>query len=187
MSALSLALGEGRLTMAEFDERCTAITAANFRTDLDAVFCDLPQTPQQVVAPVQQYSAQDIELARRNGKRTRLGIFGLSTIASVAGVIFFDTFHADLFSGLSLLIIPTVFILLYVMKIGPDAWYAPSIRELERNKRQLVRMQQLELEASRAHEIAAQKAQRKQQLNQLTGEALNIAQQTVSRFNKRKR
>ena len=81
---------------------------------------------------------------------------------------------------------PTVWLLLYVMKVGPDSWYTPSIRQLERRRRELIRVQQLEIEASRAREIAEQRVQRRQQVNQLTNDAINVAQSTVNRFKRRR-
>ena len=71
------------------------------------------------------------------------------------------------------------------MKVGPDNWYQPTIRELEKQRRQMVRAHQLELEQSQAYELAQRKMERKAQIDRLTGDALNMAQQTMNRFKPR--
>ena len=191
VTALSVAFGEGRLSMDEFDRRCAAVAKAEYSPDLMALFQDLPQKPGQCQVPAPQvqnspvYTSKDIELARRRGRNVRGGLMGLSTIASLAFIGVFAEMGADALATLSLLIIPTVFILLYVMKVGPDSWYAPSVRQIQRAQRQAVKMQQLELQSQQAAEIAMRKQQQRQQMDQLKNDALNIAQQTMQRFNKR--
>ena len=83
-----------------------------------------------------------------------------------------------------LLIIPTLFILLYVMKVGPDSWYTPSLRQLEQQRRQEIKMRQLEIESAKAHQQALMRSQRKDQMNQLKSDALDAAQNTLNRFRK---
>lgn len=191
VTALSVAFGEGRLTMDEFDRRCAAVAKAEYSPDLMALFQDLPQKPGQCQVPAQRpqhspmYSGRDIELARRRGRNVRGGLMGLSTIASLALMGVFAEMQEDFLMMFSLLIIPTVFILLYVMKVGPDSWYTPSVRQIQRAQRQAVKMQQLELQSHQAAEIAMQKQQQRQQMDQLKNDALHIAQQTMQRFNKR--
>lgn len=191
VTALSVAFGEGRLTMDEFDRRCAAVAKAEYSPDLMALFQDLPQKPGQCQVPAQRpqqspmYSGRDIALARKRGRNVRGGLLGLSTIASLALMGVFGYMNADVLTMMSLLIIPTVFILLYVMKVGPDSWYTPSVRQIQRAQRQAVKMQQLELQSHQAAEIAMQKQQQRQQMDQLKNDALHIAQQTMQRFNKR--
>ncbi|WP_288833354.1 DUF1707 domain-containing protein [uncultured Corynebacterium sp.] len=191
IATLSRALGEGRLTMDEFDSRCEAVARAQFLSDLTPLFDDLPTTASPAAVPAlltpsepALYGADEIRATRRQGQRMRAGVFWLGTLGSFALSGVAGAVTSSGLSALPLLIIPTLFILLYVMKVGPDEWYTPSIRQLERRRRELVRVQQLEIEASRAHEIAAQRAQRRQQVSQLTTDAINVAQQTVSRFKK---
>ncbi|MGV0388437.1 DUF1707 SHOCT-like domain-containing protein [Corynebacterium sanguinis] len=186
MSALSTALGEGRLTMDEFDRRCTMIAQAEFQGDLEPVFTDIPQHPVLRATPttaVEVYSADEIVAARRDGQKTRAGVFWLGTLGSVAGTaIVASATGGSGLAALILLLIPTLFILLYMMKVGPESWYTPSLRQLERKRRQLVRMRQLEIESANAHEEALRRAQRKAQVSQLTDDALDVAQRTVKRF-----
>ena len=191
MDILGRALGEGRLDMGEFDNRCQAVAEAQTQQDLQPILGDLPtgrgggvvdkQMPDDAVL----YSQAEIMQARRSGRRTRAGVFWLGTIGSIGLVGLFEAVNANVMSGLSLLIIPTLFILLYVMKVGPDSWYTPSLRQLEQQRRRDIRARQLEIEAAQVHQQALMRAQRKDQINQMTNDALNIAQDTVNRFRRK--
>lgn len=93
------------------------------------------------------------------------GTVGLTTVTGVSAW------------ALLLLIIPALFTVLYIMKVGPDSWYAPSPRQLER--------QQLkELQMARRMEGERRKAERDVIRDQLTGDAMSFAQRTLNRFNK---
>lgn len=191
MDILGRALGEGRLDMAEFDNRCQAVAEAQTQQDLQPILGDLPTgrgcgvVDKQVSDDAVLYSQAEIMQARRSGRRTRAGVFWLGTIGSIGLVGLFEAVNANVMSGLSLLIIPTLFILLYVMKIGPDSWYTPSLRQLEQQRRQEIKRRQLEIEAAQVHQQALMRAQRKDQINQMTNDALNIAQDTVNRFRRK--
>lgn len=185
MTALGNALGEGRLSMQEYDERCQACTTAKTRTDLAPLFADLPQRPtfgsqelaqQQHDVPV--FSAREVVEARRSGRRMRAGIFWLGAIGSFTAAVAID-------APVLLAVIPVLFILLYVMKVGPDSWYSPSLRDIERAQRRLVRAKQLELEADRAFEVAQRKVERREQIDRLTGDTLNFAQESLNKFRRR--
>lgn len=187
MSALGEALSEGRLTLGEYDERCQCCTQAQTRADLVPLFADIPQAPvmgSSAGMPAAQhdvpvFTARELVEARRSGRRTRAGIFLLGTIGSI-------TLAGTAASHPAVLaVIPMLFILLYVMKVGPDSWYSPSLRDMERSKRRLVRAKQLELEADRAYDRAHRKAERREQIDQLTGDTLNFAQESLNRFRRR--
>ena len=186
MSALGEALSEGRLTLGEYDERCQCCTQAQTRADLVPLFADIPQAPvmgSSAGMPAAQhdvpvFTARELVEARRSGRRTRAGIFWLGTIGSI-------TLAAAASLPAVLVVIPVLFILLYVMKVGPDSWYSPSLRDMERSKRRLVRAKQLELEADRAYDAARRKAERREQIDQLTGDTLNFAQESLNRFRRR--
>lgn len=188
MDILGRALGEGRLDMAEFDNRCQAVAEAQTQQDLQPILGDLPTgrgrgvVDKQVSDDAVLYSQAEIMQARRSGARTRAGVFWLGTIGSIGLVGLFEAVNANVMSGLSILLIPTLFILLYVMKVGPDSWYTPSLRQLEQQRRQEIKRRQLEIEAAQVHQQALMRAQRKDQINQMTNDALNIAQDTVNRF-----
>lgn len=191
MDILGRALGEGRLDMAEFDNRCQAVAEAQTQQDLQPILGDLPTgrgggvVDKQVPDDAVLYSQAEIMQARRSGRRTRAGVFWLGTIGSIGLVSIFGAAGSTALSGLSLLIIPTLFILLYVMKVGPDSWYTPSLRQLEQQRRQEIKRRQLEIEAAQVHQQALMRAQRKDQINQMTNDALNIAQDTVNRFRRK--
>lgn len=176
MDTLGGALGEGRLNMAEFDERCRRVAEAQTQADLAPILADLP--PQPAAGAVAQrnadagdvfYSGREIMQTRRSGRRMRAGVFWLGTVGALGLTALHPIF---------LLAIPTLFILLYVMKVGPDDWYTPTVRQLEKHRRQAMRAQQLELETQR-------KMERQEQLSQLTGDAIGLAQNTVNRFKPR--
>lgn len=191
MDILGRALGEGRLDMGEFDNRCQAVAEAQTQQDLQPILGDLPtgrgggvvdkQMPDDAIL----YSQAEIMQARRSGRRTRAGVFWLGTIGTIGLVSIFGAAGSPALSGLSILLIPTLFILLYVMKVGPDSWYTPSLRQLEQQRRQEIKRRQLEIEAAQVHQQALMRAQRKDQINQMTNDALNIAQDTVNRFRRK--
>ena len=162
MDILGRALGEGRLDMAEFDNRCQAVAEAQTQQDLQPILGDLPTgrgggvVDKQVSDDAVLYSQAEIMQARRSGRRTRAGVFWLGTIGSIGLVSIFGAAGSTALSGLSLLIIPTLFILLYVMKVGPDSWYTPSLRQLEQQRRQEIKRRQLEIEAAQVHQEVAQ-------------------------------
>lgn len=184
MDTLGRALGEGRLNMGEFDDRCRQVAEAQVHADLEPILGDLP--PQQAGGAVERqevhsgdvfYSGREIMQARRSGKRMRAGAFWLGTVGAF-GLIGLS--HQPVF----LLLIPTLFILLYVMKVGPDSWYTPTLRQLEQQRRQEIKRRQLEIESAKAHQQAMMRVQRKDQINQLTSDALDVAQNTINRFRK---
>ncbi|OFT81902.1 DUF1707 domain-containing protein [Corynebacterium sp. HMSC29G08] len=198
MDTLGRALGEGRLTMDEFDQRCNQVASAQTNNDLRPILADLPSAPPSTqpasgLQPVEfggqgadkLYSAREIVVARRQGQKTRAGVFCLGTLGTIAGSIVAQAMTLTLLSSLLMFVIPTLFVLLYVMKVGPDHWYQPTIRELEKQRRRVVRARQLELEQSHAYELAQRKLERKAQIDRLTGDALNVAQQTMNRFKPR--
>lgn len=202
MSALGKAFGEGRLNLEEYDTRCKAVAAANYHADLTPLFQDIPQRPDfssslstasgstiwsQASATatgneLQVYTAPEIMQARRAGQRKRAGAFWLGTIGAVGVMGIGGALSAPVLSGLAFLLIPTLFVLLYIMKIGPDDWYVPTLTQLERGRREVARAKQLELEASHAYEQAQRKLERKAQIDQLTNDALGMAQDTLDRF-----
>lgn len=193
MDTLGRALGEGRLTMDEFDQRCNQVAKAKTQNELRPVLADLPAVVGGGVVKQQPidhggqgadklYSAREIMQARRSGQRMRFGAFSLGSIASFVSMGLFMEAGLPGLGVIALMLIPTLFILLYIMRVGPDSWYTPSLRELEKHRRQLVRQQQLELESAHAMELAQRKLERKAQFDQLTGDALDVARETVNRF-----
>lgn len=175
MSALGRALAEGRITLPEYEDRIDAVCNADCRGDLTPLFRDIPHQP-GVGTNVELYSANEVAETHQRGQKTRAGLLGMSVVAAFAG--FGITLGTTAFSGLAFLfflIIPAVFILLYVMKVGPSKWYVPSPRQLERQRMR-------EIQAAHAHETAQRRIERKQQMDQLTGDAMGLAQNALTRF-----
>lgn len=179
-SRLTFAYGEGRLDLAEYDRRCDAVTEATTHGDLIPLFRDLPGKNTSVEPAVQSknmqlYTREEIEQSRTSGQRTRLGIFSLGSVGTVAltavaGQAGFPGIGALIFT-----LIPILFILLYVMKVGPDSWYTPSPRQLERERLR-------EIQAERRMEEERRKALRAAKRDEITGSAMDLAQKTLDRY-----
>ena len=69
-------------------------------------------------------------MASRRGRNVRGGIMALSVVSAFMLVTVSEWF---------LWIIPVVAILLYMLKVGPESWYMPTHRQLEREQRHAVR------------------------------------------------
>ncbi|MDN8595180.1 MULTISPECIES: DUF1707 domain-containing protein [unclassified Corynebacterium] len=178
VARLSYALGEGRLDSDEFNRRCEDVGAATTHRDLVPLFRDLPEHQPQHPGEVEQtFTRSEIERARANGKNTRLGIFSLGSLASFAGAVGLSTATGSGLWTLLLLIIPALFTVLYIMKAGPDSWYAPSPRQLDRQRFR-------ELQQANRMELERRKVERTMQREQLTGNAMDLAQRTLNRFTK---
>lgn len=99
------------------------------------------------------YTAAEIAEAYQSGRDTRLGILSLTGVGSLASTLLLSAVWESFFVATPLLLIPTVWILLYILRVGPQSWYVPSPQRLERQRaRQLKledRAQRLELRAKR--------------------------------------
>ncbi|MDY5840814.1 MAG: DUF1707 domain-containing protein [Corynebacterium camporealensis] len=183
---LARAVGEGRLSMDEFEERSDDIMRAQTKADLVPVFRDIPT---QQTNEVKLYSQGDIERARQAGRKPRLttalvgtlglGFGGTAVLATATGV-------GMVLGGLALFtLIPILWIMLYVAKVGPDSWHTPSVRQIER-------AQQREIRALTAAQRAEQKAieqqmwaERRQQAGEITGQALDMAKRKFDKWNQK--
>lgn len=187
MEALGRAFAEGRLTMDEYDQRCQQISMSQQRAELMPVFQDLPQSIHHESAVGPMYSAQEIYEAHRSGRRTRLGLMALTTAGTLAGAPLLIAAGGPGFAALYALI-PIVFILLYIMKVGPANWYTPSPRKLERERMRQLRMYQAieSAEQRAAHEArqAQIRAQRQQLAGELTNEAMGFAKRSIEKLRK---
>ena len=143
MECLQDLYAAGYLTVSEFDERTRLACAAVTRGEITDLFVDLPRqafssrgnlpAPQggREVART-SFNLPEAAKPRAGGKGQRLGIALISTIGlvGIAGI--------DLPGfGFAALLIPVVWILLYVMKVGPQSWYQPTPTMLERSAEQL--------------------------------------------------
>lgn len=183
---LAQALGEGRLTMDEFEERTDAVMQATTRRELAEVFMDIPT---KASTELKIYSRGEMERAYQSTKKPRLatamvGTLGLSFGAFVAFNALSGLAAALTGTGL-IFLIPALWIMLYVAKVGPESWHRPSPRQIERQRMR-------ELKAATAEERAqtraleqAQWAERRRQASEITGNAMNLAKRKLDEWNQK--
>lgn len=164
INQLARAVGEGRLSMDEFEDRSNEVMHATLGKDLVPVLKDIPALRNE---EIKEFSRADIDKLRADGRKTRAGIALISTLLGFSiGPVLIAT--GTTFAGIACLVaVPIIWVLLYVMKIGPDSWHTPSIRQLERQRKREI------------------EAQRKDKWSQLSDEAFGIAQRQLSRWNKK--
>lgn len=176
LAALGQFYAEGRLSMTETDERCSAVAAAKTREDLNNLFTDLPQREIAVSGSQEMtYTASEVDALNKKGARPRAGLLGLTTVGAMTGTAVLAS--STPFAWTLLVLIPVIFILLYVMKVGPTEWYTPNARQLERQRLAELRKE----EKIRAAEM---RAQRKELTGKITNRALKAAEEALN--NKRK-
>lgn len=172
MSALGAHFAQGRLDIVEYEERITTATAARSRHELDELFYDLPPlTAQADLVPF--YSAAEIEKAHQRGAKPKLGITLLSIIVALAGIIATSAMpNADAWGAAFVLLPPAVFVLLYVMKVGPESWHAPSPKQLDRQRLAALR-------AEHRFQKEQQRQLRRQKTDQLQQQVLRYAEKRL--------
>lgn len=183
---LAQALGEGRLSMDEFEERTDAVMQAMTRRELADVFMDIPT---KASSELKIYSQGDVARAYQATRKPRLatalvgslGLFfgSIASFAALSGVT------AALTGTGLLFLIPALWIMLYVAKVGPESWHRPSPRQIERQRMR-------ELKAAGAEERAqmraleqAQWAERRRQASEITGDAMNLAKRKLEQWNQK--
>lgn len=188
MASLGRAFSEGRLTIDEYDERVRQVACAQTGTELLPLFDDLPASrkgglPGQ--APAKLYAGEEIDAAYQSGKKTRLGLLGLTTVGTAAGTIVWSSMTASGLPAVLLLLIPTVWLLLYVMKVGPDSWHVPSPRSVERQRlrelRSSEKLRAAERKAAEQERAAKQKILEEERLAELRLERKAQTEQLTSR------
>ncbi|WPF68469.1 DUF1707 domain-containing protein [Corynebacterium sp. 21KM1197] len=169
MSLLGTAFSQGRLGVDEYDARCQAAARAQYRYELNQLFLDLPSLPAtQIDKTVQVYSAEEIEEARQASRYPKAGILALTSAAAM-GIVLINSALVPV-----LVIIPIVFVLLYMLKIGPDSWYVPSQRALNRRRIQAIK-------AAERQRAIERRAQRLELQHELKNSAYNFARSTMQR------
>ena len=186
---LARAVGEGRLTMEEFEDRSDDVMRASTHQDLVPVFQDIPARGSH---EVKIYSQGEVTRAHNAGKKpkfaTALSGSVVLAVASPTLILMSATMSNPwllLGGAVTAALIPILWIMLYVAKVGPSSWHAPSVRQIER--------QQLrEIRALTAHERAQQKmieekmwADRRMQAGEITGQAMDLAKRKFSEWNKK--
>ncbi|MBN9644515.1 DUF1707 domain-containing protein [Corynebacterium sp. CCM 8862] len=143
MQCLQDLYAAGYLTVSEFDERTRLACAATTRGEITDLFTDLPRqaftnrgnlpaTTQSQQVTRTSFNLPEITKPRASGKSQRLGVALISTI----GLVAISGINVPGF-GFAALLIPVVWILLYVMKVGPASWYQPTPTMLQRSAEQI--------------------------------------------------
>ncbi|WP_254868126.1 DUF1707 SHOCT-like domain-containing protein [Corynebacterium sp. Marseille-Q2823] len=183
---LAQALGEGRLTMDEFEDRTDAVMRATTRRELAEVFMDIPT---KASSELKIYSQGDVARAYQSTRKPRLATALVGSLGLLFGAIAsFATLSGATaaLTGTGLLfLIPALWIMLYVAKVGPESWHQPSARQIERQRMR-------ELKAAGAEERAqmraleqAQWAERRRQASEITGNAMNLAKRKLEQWNQK--
>lgn len=176
MGELDAHYAAGRLSYEDYQHRLAGIQSADVQAQLAPFFRDLPPLVSEGAAldiqrlPVNTYTEVEIADARQRARHTRLGVFTLSVLGGWG-------LAAATSISLFWLIPATVFVLLYIMKVGPDSWHAPSPRQLAAQRRQNLKMLQ-------SAEIAQRKQARRMQQEELKDSAVQFAQRSIERFNR---
>ncbi|MDK8763751.1 DUF1707 domain-containing protein [Corynebacterium sp. MSK218] len=183
---LAQALGEGRLTMDEFEERTDAVMQATTRRELAEVFMDIPT---KASTELKIYSRGEMERAYQSTRKPRLATAMVGTLGLLFGSIASFGAMSGVTAALTgtglLFLIPALWIMLYVAKVGPESWHRPSPRQIERQRMS-------ELKAATAEERAqtraleqAQWAERRRQASEITGNAMNLAKRKLDEWNQK--
>ena len=183
---LAQALGEGRLTMDEFEDRTDAVMQATTRRELADVFMDIPT---KASSELKIYSQGEVARAYKSTRKPRLATALVGSLGLLFGAIAsFGALSGDTaaLTGTGLLfLIPALWIMLYVAKVGPESWHRPSPRQIERQRMR-------ELKAAGAEERAqmraleqAQWAERRRQASEITGDAMNLAKRKLEQWNQK--
>ena len=188
----------GRLDITEYDNRLTNVTEATMWSDLIPIFSDLPAItdtntsaamPHAAGIPEEaKFSRSEIEENYRSGKRIKLGIMILTFMAVVSATF---VLQDKLVAFTMMMTFLAMFVLLYVMKLGPKSWHQPSPRALARQRqRQIAQAQAMQVKAmqlAHAQQMVQQRALRQQRQAEITNAALEVTNQYVQRLRNRNR
>ena len=188
----------GRLDITEYDNRLTNVTEATMWSDLIPIFSDLPAItdtntsaaiPHAAGIPEEaKFSRSEIEENYRSGKRIKLGIMILTFMAAVSATV---VLQDKLVAFTMMMTFLAMFVLLYVMKLGPKSWHQPSPRALARQRRrQIVQAQAMQVKAmqlAHAQQMVQQRVLRQQRQAEITNAALEVTNQYVQRLRNRNR
>lgn len=182
LNQLAQAVGEGRLTITEFEQRSDDVVQALTRAQLLPILSDIPSTHG---TEIKTYTQEDINRARQAARRPRLataliGTAGLTFTAIAAGSV-----GSTLGVSAALFLIPVLWVLLYVAKMGPASWNMPSARQIERQAHREIRVN-MALQRAQQKELESQMwAQRRQQAGEVAGDAINFAKRKFTEWNGR--
>ncbi|AZA12877.1 DUF1707 domain-containing protein [Corynebacterium choanae] len=134
----------GYLTLDEYDERTSAAWQATTRGEISRLFTDIPRQAFSTKAVAKRDSSSPVQAAtgtatfptvirsNASGGAKRLGICLIGTIGliTIGGLNFPG-------ASLAILLIPILWIMFYILKIGPASWYQKPPGLLERGQQQL--------------------------------------------------
>lgn len=180
LNQLAQAVGEGRLTVSEFEDRSDDIMRAQTRGELVPVFRDIPVVRQ---TEIKAYTQGDIDRARQAGSKPKLATALVGTLGLSFATIALTAADMAIAAVGMIMLIPVLWILLYVAKVGPKSWHVPSTRQIERQAKREVRALTA-VQRAEQKEIEAQMwAQRRQQAGEVAGEAMNLAKKKFNQWN----
>ena len=188
----------GRLDITEYDNRLTNVAEAIMWSDLIPIFSDLPAiTDTNTSAAIphssgipeeEKFSRSEIEESYRSGKRIRLGVMILMFMAAVSSTLILQD---KLVAFTMMMTFLAMFVVLYVMKLGPKSWHQPSPRALARQRRrQIAQAQAMQVQAmqlAHAQQMAERRLLWQQQQAEITNAALEVTNQYVQRLRNRNR
>ena len=198
MDDLGKHFAAGRLDITEYDNRLTNVAEATMRSDLIPIFSDLPaitdaNTPVTIphaagLPDEATFTTSEIEESYRSGRRIKLGIMILMFMAAMSATLILQD---RLVAFTTMMTFLAMFVLLYVMKLGPKSWHQPSPRALARQRqRQIAQAQAMQVQAmqlAHAQQMAQQRALRQQRQAEITNAALEVTNQYVQRLRNRNR
>lgn len=175
LESLGEAFAEGRLSVHEYDERCKELVQAQTVDDLDALFLDIPQNADGTsLSLVPQFTINELARANKQSRNVRAGIMALTVIGAAIGSAALSPISGTAVAVIWWLV-PLVAVLLYVLKVGPESWYVPSPKKLQK--------QEIKVAKKR---LALEKAQRRSErmtaLNNLSTDAMEAARQPLRRL-----
>ncbi|AKP09510.1 Hypothetical protein Cp262_1877 [Corynebacterium pseudotuberculosis] len=194
MDDLGVHFSAGRLSFEEYDERLKQVTQAVTRSDISLLFDDLPAARSPKVndpsdfLPTTRvpeahfpdtYSGDEIDNAYSTGRNIRGGILGLTGVTAVTLTTLTGT-------GAWIMLVPAIFILLDVMKLGPESWHAPSRNKIDRQRMKQARLLQQQqvfaIETHNAQQRALARAERKRKQEEFNSIATELATDALKRF-----
>jgi len=189
----------GRLDITEYDNRLTNVTEATMWSDLIPIFSDLPAItdtntsaamPHAAGIPEEaKFSRSEIEENYRSGRRIKLGIMILTFMAAVSATF---VLQDKLVAFTMMMTFLAMFVLLYVMKLGPKSWHQPSPPPPPARRRPPPRHPPpppppSASQLAHAQQMVQQRALRQQRQAEITNAALEVTNQYVQRLRNRNR
>lgn len=130
LEALSIHFAAGRLDATEYDNRLMSVANSTMKSELLQLFDDLPPAPieasQRFIAATQPVD-EDALTAYRRGRNVRIAVVALA-ILSAHVVDDIAPLMGDIFGLISF----ALFIMLFLMKLGPKSWHQPDPRKATR-------------------------------------------------------